>query len=97
MATASLDFRPLVVMDRRAARTARQLLAVAVGLMFHVKRGSRRAGRTLYVTVDHARPYALTVGGLACLTVGAFTVATWLGWTAAGTAALLFNWGLHKE
>ena len=37
---------------------------------------------------------ALTLLGLGCLVVGAFTLAAALGWTVAGSALLLLNWGM---
>lgn len=49
------------------------------------------------MTVILLRPYALTLAGLTCLVIAAFTLAAALGWAAAGAAALIFNWGLHKE
>lgn len=58
---------------------------------------ARRAGVNLYVTLKRVRSYALTAGALACFVVAAFTLATALGWAAAGAAALVFNWGLERD
>lgn len=87
------------------------MTAVPANTVFHVKRrplrqlvamilrgvvaATRRTRLNLKVTLSHLRPYALTVGGLACFVVGAFTLSRALGWFVAGAAALLFEW--HRE
>jgi hypothetical protein len=97
MVAAAVDVRPLVVFNRTASRAALRSVRLALSILAGLRRTSRRAGRTVYVTVRSVRPYALTVGGLACLVISAFTWTPMAGWAAAGTAALVFNWGLHKE
>jgi hypothetical protein len=92
-----LDIRPLVVLNRTASRAALRSARLVLVLLTGLGHWLQHTGRTVYVTVDRARPYALTVGGLACLVISAFTWAPMAGWAAAGTAALVFNWGLHKE
>lgn len=79
----------------RRRRAAAGELALAALRLFATL--MRRARQTLYVTLRGAKPYALTVGGLACFVVSAFTVSPTLGWLAAGVAALLFNHGLERD
>lgn len=58
----------------------------------------RRLAAWLSVTIAGVRPYALTVGSLACFVVCGFVIAPALGWAVAGVCGLWFNHGLqHRE
>lgn len=75
-------------------RPARRYVAAARDRLLW---STRWATLKLNVTVRRLRPYALTVGGLACFVVSAFTWNVTLGWATAGVCALVFNLGLQDS
>ena len=81
---------------RRSPWRAR-LARLAIGGATASRVAIRRLAVALSVTIASVRPYALTVGSLACLSVGAFTIAPALGWVATGALGLWFNHGLQQR